>query len=80
MALGDDWPELLTVKEAAKILRISPLTLKRWGNRGILIPLRINARGDRRYTKEQLLWFLGQKTESTNPSAFDTTVQQSPLI
>ncbi len=52
-------PPLLTIKEAAQILRVSPLTLKRWGKRGKLIPIRINSRGDRRYKREAILWMLG---------------------
>ncbi len=57
--IGQDWPELLTVKEVANILRVSPLTIKRWGKRGKLTPIRINSRGDRRYKKEAVLWALG---------------------
>lgn len=52
-------PPLLTIKEASEILRVSPLTLKRWGKRGRLVPIRINSRGDRRYKKEAILWMLG---------------------
>ncbi len=52
-------PDLLTVREVADILRVSPLTLKRWGKRGKLPAIRINSRGDRRYKKEQVLWVLG---------------------
>lgn len=52
-------PDLLTVREVADILRVSPLTLKRWGKRGKLPAIRINSRGDRRYKKEQVLWLLG---------------------
>jgi excisionase family DNA binding protein len=59
MALGDNWQELLTVSEVAKILRVSPLTIKRWGKRGKLPAIRINSRGDRRYKKEAVLWLLG---------------------
>lgn len=59
MGMGDDWPDLLTVKEVAKILRVSPLTLKRWGKRGKLAPIRINSRGDRRYKKDAVMWLLG---------------------
>ncbi len=40
MALGDDLPELLTVKEVATFLRVSPLTIKRWGKRGKLPAIR----------------------------------------
>lgn len=60
MALFDNYPELLTVKEVAKALRVSPLTIKRWGKKGKLLPIRINSRGDRRYTKDQVLRLLGQ--------------------
>lgn len=52
-------PDLLTVKEVAELLRVSPLTVKRWGKRGKLPAIRINSRGDRRYRKEAVLWLLG---------------------
>lgn len=58
-------PDLLTVREVAQVLRVSPLTIKRWGKRGKLPAIRINSRGDRRYKKEAVLWLLGiqQKVE-----------------
>ncbi len=52
-------PDLLTVREVADVLRVSPLTIKRWGKRGKLQAIRINARGDRRYKKQAILWLLG---------------------
>lgn len=52
-------PDLLTVREVADLLRVSPLTIKRWGKRGKLPAIRINSRGDRRYKKESVLWVLG---------------------
>ena len=55
----DNLPDLLTVREVAGLLRVSPLTIKRWGKRGKLPAIRINSRGDRRYRKEQVLWLLG---------------------
>ena len=60
-----DLPDLLTVREVAELLRVSPLTIKRWGKRGKLPAIRINSRGDRRYKKEAVLYLLGiqQKTD-----------------
>lgn len=52
-------PDLLTVREVAELLRVSPLTIKRWGKRGKLPAIRINSRGDRRYKKQAVLWLLG---------------------
>ena len=59
-------PDLLTVREVADLLRVSPLTIKRWGKRGKLPAIRINSRGDRRYKKQAVLWLLG-----VNPSPED---------
>jgi len=56
-------PDLLTVREVATLLRVSPLTIKRWGKRGKLPAIRINSRGDRRYKKESVLWLLGINPE-----------------
>ena len=62
----ENLPDLLTVKEVANILRVSPLTIKRWGKRGKLPAIRINSRGDRRYKKEAVLWLLGITQKSTS--------------
>jgi excisionase family DNA binding protein len=56
-----DLPDLMTVGEVAELLRVSPLTIKRWGKRGKLTPIRINSRGDRRYRKDAVLWALGMQ-------------------
>lgn len=60
----DNLPDLLTVREVAELLRVSPLTIKRWGKRGKLPAIRINSRGDRRYKKEAVLWLLGMQDKS----------------
>ena len=57
-------PDLLTVREVAEVLRVSPLTIKRWGKRGKLPAIRINSRGDRRYKKEAVLWLLGMTSKT----------------
>ena len=58
-----EMPDLLTIDEVAHLLRVSKITLKRWGKKGKLPAIRINSRGDRRYKKEEVLRFLGMKTE-----------------
>ena len=59
-------PDLLTVSEVAQLLRVSTLTIKRWGKRGKLPAIRINSRGDRRYKKESVLWMLGINPQNSN--------------
>jgi len=59
----DDLPELLTIEEVSQVLRVSKITLKRWGKKGKLPAIRINSRGDRRYKKAEVLRFLGMKSE-----------------
>lgn len=60
MAIGEDLPDLMTIDEVANFLRVSKITLKRWGKRGKLPAIRINQRGDRRYKKEAVLWVVGE--------------------
>jgi len=61
-------PDLLTVGEVANLLRVSTLTIKRWGKRGKLPAIRINSRGDRRYKKESVLWMLGINPDTSRNS------------
>ncbi len=58
-----DLPDLLTIREVADILRVSPLTIKRWGKKGKLPAIRINSRGDPGYKKEVVNRLLGMNLE-----------------
>jgi excisionase family DNA binding protein len=58
-----DLPDLLTIREVANLLRVSSLTIKRWGKKGKLPAIRINSRGDRRYKKDVVLRLLGVNNE-----------------
>ena len=59
----EDLPDLLTIREVADLLRVSPLTIKRWGKKGKLPAIRINSRGDRRYKKDVVLRLLGVEAQ-----------------
>ncbi|MFW5703675.1 MAG: helix-turn-helix domain-containing protein [Patescibacteria group bacterium] len=65
----DNLPDLLTIGEVAEILRVSPLTIKRWGKKGKLPAIRINSRGDRRYKKEVVLEMIGGDNVSEESSS-----------
>lgn len=58
-----DLPDLMTIREVASLLRVSSLTIKRWGKKGKLPAIRINSRGDRRYKKAVVLKLLGEIQE-----------------
>ena len=58
----EELPDLLTIREVADLLRVSPLTIKRWGKKGKLPAIRINSRGDRRYRKDVVTRLLGVET------------------
>lgn len=60
-----DLPDLLTIREVAGLLRVSTLTVKRWGKKGKLPAIRINSRGDRRYKKSVVLKLLGEIVETS---------------
>lgn len=45
-------PELFTYKEAAKILKLSPITLRRWVSQGVMSCMKIG--GAVRFTIEQI--------------------------
>ena len=47
-------PELLTLAEACKILKVHPNTLRKWDRKGILVAVRFGERKDRRYKKEDI--------------------------
>lgn len=50
----------LRISDAAKLLGVTPTTLRRWEVSGHIKPLRIGPRKDRRYPKQQILDLLDQ--------------------
>lgn len=58
--MNSEIEELLTIKQAAKILHVSPQTLRRWDDKGLLKAVRIGTRGDRRYHKKDIEEYISQ--------------------
>ncbi len=52
-------PELLTIREAARMINVHPNTLRNWERDGKLQTVRIGARRDRRYPKN-IIWQICQ--------------------
>jgi len=55
--------ELLTLKEAAQILKVHPNTLRLWDNKGVLPAIRIGIKKARRYRKADIEKFINKKKE-----------------
>ncbi len=63
MTNTQDFPELLTIKEAAKLINVHPNTLRNWEKDGKIQAVRLGSRRDRRYPK-QVIWALCQLSTS----------------
>jgi len=53
--------ELLTLNEAAQILKVHPNTLRLWDKKGVLKAIRIGIKKVRRYKKEDIEKFINHK-------------------
>lgn len=61
-----EFPELLTLSQACQILKVHPNTLRHWDKKGILKAIRFGQRGDRRYKKEDISFFIDKETKGEN--------------
>jgi hypothetical protein len=50
--------ELLTVNDVSRMLNIHVNTVRRWSDQGVFKPIRLGARGDRRYKLQDINEFL----------------------
>ena len=57
----EDFPEILTLRQACEFLNCHPNTLRNWDNNGYLKAIRFGSRGDRRYRKEDIVKLISSK-------------------
>ena len=57
---------LLTARQVARLLNVHVNTVRRWNDRGILKAYRIGARGDRRFSQEDVDSFLAENLEANS--------------
>jgi len=55
--------ELLTLGEAAKVLKVHPNTLRLWDKKGVLTAIRIGVKKVRRYKREDIEKFINTKNK-----------------
>ena len=55
MSTDVNLPELLTLAQASKILKVHPNTLRKWDKKGILVAVRFGVRKDRRYRRGDIM-------------------------
>jgi len=56
----DNLPPLLRLTQTAELLSVSVWTLRNWDKKGILKPVRVGTRKDRRYKREDIVKILNQ--------------------
>ena len=54
MGKDDSGNDLLTIREASRLLNVCSNTLRGWTDQGVVKARRINARGDRRFKREDI--------------------------
>jgi excisionase family DNA binding protein len=68
---------LLTSKEVAAVLRVTPRTIRRWTHDGILEPVRVGGRIVR-YTPESVEALIHPENESSSPARASLTKAEAP--
>jgi excisionase family DNA binding protein len=65
---------LLNTEEAARFLRVSQASIRRWSDAGLLPARRVGRRRERRFAQTDLVQFLGQATGDPQPAKQALTV------
>src|ERR1700704_2570584 len=59
---------LLNTREAARFLRVSEASIRRWSDAGLLPASRVGRRRERRFAHDELVRFLGQSDLHVQPA------------
>jgi DNA-binding transcriptional MerR regulator len=60
------FPELITLRKAADILKVHPNTLRLWDKKGILVAVRIGQKKIRKYRKEDIFKLINKDSWRNN--------------
>ena len=60
--------ELLNTAEAARFLRVSQASIRRWSDGGLLASLRVGRRRERRFAESDLVEFLNRAEKPSAPA------------
>lgn len=63
--------DLITLQDAAEMLGLHPETLRRWDRSGRLKAVKVNERGDRRYSKDDILKLLNEYKTSLDYKGYE---------
>lgn len=72
--------ELLNIKQAAQLLNVSEISLRRWTDAGRLACMRVGARRERRFRREDLLAFPEQQPRTSRTRREDKKVSDVKQI
>jgi len=79
MGKGQVGQELLNTNEAARFLRVSQASIRRWSDAGLLSSQRVGRRRERRFAESDLVQFLNRGEKPRVPSQRDGAVNVGGL-
>ena len=66
MKILNEDDKMLTVRDVSELLHVHPNTLRRWSDEGKILAHTIGTRGDRRYRKIDVDYFLSKMSMGTS--------------
>ena len=70
--------QILTTKEAATLLRVSPLTLWKWHRKGLAYAVQVGVGGKLRWPKHEVERLMGKSETNEEPDQLSTSKHVEP--